>query len=418
MKVCVLGAGVAGITTAYYLVRSGHQVTIVDRQPEMALETSFANAGLLTPTQSLPWNSPGIVWQALKWLFEESGALVIRPRLDPAMWIWLARFALYARSGPFMTHARRTLSLANLTRAEIDVIAERHAIAFDRTRRGILTLIRSDAARAGAAETSRYIAQLGLSCRLLERRETLAFEPALAPIADRFQCALLTEDDGSGDIHRFCKALEGELVRSGATFRYRTPIRGLRVRNRRVEAVMLEDGEIVADAYVLALGSGSRRIARDAGINLRLYPVQGCSVTVENGGWDGAPKIPVRDAALKVAVTPLGDRMRVAGMAILNSGSTELAQRYYDRMRRALAEMFPTLPAGNRCEQWTGLRPMTADGPPLIGPTPCTNLWLNTGHGPLGWTMSCGSAKVVAALICGEPPPVPLEGLTYNRYFP
>lgn len=417
MKVCVLGAGIAGITSAYYLAQDGHDVTVVDRRVGSALETSFANACLLTPSQSLPWNSPGIIWQSLKWLLEESGALVIRPRLDPAMWMWLARFALNARHKPFMTHARRTLALASLTQTEIARICAEHAIGFDQTKHGILTLVRSEAGRAGAEVTRRWIAELDLRCRFVAPDEAVAIEPALQPVASRLNCALLTEGDGSGDIHKFCKALERILLGQGVKFHFGQTIRGLRVNNSRVAAVKLETGEIEADAFVLALGPGSREVAKGVGVKLRIYPVQGCSVTVSTAGWDGAPKMPVRDAALKVAVAPLDRHIRVAGMAILNSGETELPQRYFDRMRRALTDMFPTLPATQSAEYWTGLRPMTADGPPIIGPTPCTNLWLNTGHGPLGWTMSCGSAKTVAALVNGKPPPISLEGLTYDRYF-
>ena len=417
MKVCVLGAGIAGITSAYYLAQAGHEVTVIDRREGAALETSFANACLLTPSQSLPWNSPGIIWQSLKWLFEESGALVIRPRLDPAMWMWLARFAVNARHQPFMVHARRTLALASLTQTEIVKISTEHGIAFDQTNRGILTLVRSEAGRAGAEIARRWIAELGLPCRFVSPDEAVAIEPALRPVAGHLNCALLTEGDSSGDIHKFCKALERVLLGKGTKFKFGQTIRGLRVNNRQVAAVKLEKGEIEADAFVLALGPGSREIARDVGIRLRIYPVQGCSVTVSTAGWEDAPKIPVRDAALKVAVAPLDGHIRVAGMAILNSGESELPQRYFDRMRRALTDMFPTLPTTQPAKYWSGLRPMTADGPPIIGPTPYENLWLNTGHGPLGWTMSCGSAKTVAALVDREPPPVSLEGLTYDRYF-
>ena len=416
MKVCVLGAGIAGTMTAYYLSGAGHQVTLIDRQPGPALETSKANACLLTPSQSLPWNSPGIVRQSLKWLLEENGSLVIRPRLDPAMWAWLIRFALYSRPSLHRRHALASLSLARLTLAEVDLISERHGIAFDRTKRGILTLIRTAEGRQGALKTLAMIHAIGERCRLIEKAEALIVEPALQPVSDRFDCGLLTGDDGSGDIHKFCLGVSALLPGRGVALRFGETVMSLKTRGNRIAAVALTEGEVEADTFVLALGSPSRAIARTIGIDLKLYPVQGCSITVDARGWAGMPRMPVRDASTKVAIAPLGDRIRVAGMAVLNSGSLDMPRRHFASVRRALTEVFPTLPEGSTEKEWTALRPMTADGPPLLGPTPYENLWLNTGQGPLGWSMGCGSAKIVAGLIDGIPAPVPLDPLRYDRY--
>ena len=416
MKVCVLGGGIAGLMTAYYLLERGHRVTLVERRPGPALETSRSNAGLLTPSQSLPWNAPGIVSQALRWLLEENGALVIHPRLDPAMWAWLARFTAFAREPSYSRHARATLALAELSVSEVDAVASRHGIVFDRTASGVITLVRDSTDRNGAIATLAQIRSIGPACRLVEREEVLAMEPALGPIADRFDCALLTEGDGSGDIHKFCAGVARVLADGGTEFHFGSTVRTFRIERGRVTAAMLERGEIAADAFVLALGSTSRQLARSLGFGLKLYPVQGCSVTVSTEGWPQPPRLPVRDGRLKVAVTPLGDRIRVAGMAVLNSGSLDVPQRWYDSLRHALNWMFPDLPRDNPAENWTGLRPMTPDGPPLLGATPYANLWLNTGHGPLGWTMGCGSAKVVAGLIDGEEPPFDLRPYRHDRY--
>ena len=416
MRVCVLGSGIAGAMTAYYLSERGHDVTIVDRQPGSALETSKANACLLVPSQALPWNAPGIVRQSLKWILEENGALVVRPRLDPVMLAWLVRFALYARPVLHKRHALATLGLARLSLLEVDAIAAKHAIEFHRTRRGVITLLRTPAVRQGSLTALQLINGIGERCRLLERAELLTSEPSLEPIADRIDSALLTEDDGSGDIYKFCAGVEKLLPERGVSFRFGEDVQALTSRRGRIVSVSTSKGEIEADAFVLALGSHSRRIARPLGIDLKMYPVQGCTITIDADGWNGMPSRPIRDAAMKVAVIPLGNRIRVAGMAILNSGSLEMPARHFATIRRALSEIFPTLPPDCPSQEWTGLRPMTPDGPPLLGPTPFPNLWLNTGHGQLGWTIGCASAKLVAGLIDGEPSPVPLDPFRYDRY--
>jgi D-amino-acid dehydrogenase len=415
MKVLVLGAGVVGVATAYFLARAGHDVEVVERRSAPALETSFANAGLVVPSQSLPWNEPGIPFQALKWLFEEDGTLVIRPGVDPAMWSWLLRFSWRARRRPFLAAARATLPLANLSWDLMRTVAEREGLAYDATGQGVITLVRAPAILDSMAGSVRLLEEIGVEARLLTREETLAFEPSVRPLRDQLAGALLVPGDASGDVHGFACGLATAARSAGARFRFGCTVAGAERRGDRLTGITTSHGRIAADAYVLALGPASGAFARRLGVRLPVYPVKGHSVTVETGGWEGLPRVPVRDRVFKVAVTPLGTRLRVAGMAVLDGGRMSAQPRHLGAMHRALRALFPALPDGLPVEEWTGLRPMTPDGPPILGRCGLDNLFLNVGHGPLGWTLATGSGAVVADLVSGKEPPVPVDGLGYRR---
>ena len=416
MKILVLGAGVTGVTTAYRLAERGHDVTVVEGRSGPAEGTSRANAGLITPSQAPPWNEPGVPRQALKWLFEEGGALVIRPRPDPALWGWLLRFVLHSRPALHEANARTILALARHSRAELDRIAAAAGIAFDRTDRGILTLVRGPGGQAGAERTLRGLGRLGIACSLLDRDQCLTLEPALAPVAETIDGAIHTPEDCSGDIYLFVTALARAAAGRGVRFHFDRTIETLRSASGRIAGIVAGGETMTADRYVLALGPGSRRLAAGVGIRLPIYPVQGLSVTLPTDGWRQPPTMPVRDRIRKVAITPFGKRLRVAGMAILDGGSLAMAKHHLASLRQAMTELFPTAPRGGHAFEWSGLRPMTPDGPPIVGPTGFDNLYLNTGHGPLGWTLACGSADVVADMIEKRPPAVPVDRLGLGRY--
>jgi D-amino-acid dehydrogenase len=415
MRVTVIGAGIAGVATAYLLARDGHDVTVLERRDAVALETSRANAGILTPSQSPPWNEPGIARQALRFLLETDAKLVVTLRAEPWKFLWLARFLRNSAPARHAAHARAILALARASRVVMDEMVHRHAITFDRTSAGVLTLVR-DARDLPAAEASaRAIRDLGTAATMLDGPATLALEPSLAPIGRDIVGGILTAEDQSGDIHAFTTALAAAAAEAGVAFRFGVDVQGLRLSAGRVVAVETASGPVAGDAVVLAAGSVSRALGRTASLDLPIYPVQGCSLTYRVPGWRDLPTRPVRDRLMKVAITPLGERIRVSGMAVLDGVRDGIDPRFVDRTRRALRAIFPTLPEHAAETVWSGCRPMTPDGPPILGPTRIPNLFLNTGLGALGWTLGCGAAQVVADLVAGRPPPVDAAAFALAR---
>jgi D-amino-acid dehydrogenase len=402
MRIIVIGAGIAGVATAFELARDGHEVTVVERREDVALETSFANAGMLTPSQAPPWNEPGIARQALRFLFETEAALVVPLRLDLARFRWLAQFLRNSAPRLHAAHSQAILALARHSRTRMDALAAEHSIAFDRTRAGVLTLVRDAGDMAAAESAAASLRALGTAARLVDREATLAMEPALQPIADAVTGSIYTEEDHSGDIHAFTVALADAGRRLGVSYRLGENVQRLDRAGDRIAAVVTARARLDADAVVVAAGSHSPAVVRDVGIRLPIYPVQGCSLTYSVPDWEHLPSRPVRDRKLKVAITPLGRRIRVTGMAILDGYRADIEPRYLDRMRRTIRTIFPTLPGDAPERAWSGLRPMTPDGPPIIGRTPIANLFLNTGHGPLGWTLGCGAACLLADLVAGR----------------
>ncbi|MFO1061136.1 MAG: D-amino acid dehydrogenase [Dongiaceae bacterium] len=418
MDILILGAGVIGVTTAWRLAERGHRVTVLEQRPGPGEGTSRANAGLVTPSQAPPWNEPGVPRQALGWLREPDGALRIHPRAEPALWRWLLGFARHSRPRLHEAHARAILALARHSRQELDRIAAATGIAYDRTDRGILTIARDQASRGSIERNAAKLQGLGIACSLLDRAGCLALEPALAPIERVVAGGLHTPEDASGDIYKLVTGLAEAAARRGVVFRTGVAVERLVPRSGRLAGVVAGGETLTADAYVLALGTGSASLARQLGLRLPIYPVQGVSLTFDVPGWVQPPTMPVRDPLRRVATTPMGGRLRVAGMAILNGGDLGIDRRDVDALRRATAEIFPGAPLGRPAMEWSGLRPMTPDGPPIIGRTPFDNLLVNTGHGPLGWTLSCGSADVVADLVDGRAPAVPIEPFRIDRYRP
>lgn len=280
----------------------------------------------------------------------------------------------------------------------------------------MLTLIRG---RSGPANAERALAKLrglGIAASILDRDRSLAMEPALVPIADQIAGGLHTPEDASGDAHAFTSALAAAASRRGVSVHYRTPVEAVRVAGRTISAIVAGGYTLVADSYVVACGSGTRALLRSIGLR-PIYPVQGVTVTLSVSDWLQRPAMPVRDLTLRVAVTPFADRLRVAGMAILNGGDLTIKPQHVATLRHAVSEVFPRLPPETPAVTWSGVRPMTPDGPPIIGRTRYDNLFVNAGHGPLGWTLSCGSADVLASLIENRVPTIAVAPFAADRYF-
>ena len=416
MRVLVLGSGVIGVTTAHYLAQAGHEVTVVDRQREPALETSFANAGEISPGYSAPWAAPGLPIKAIKWLFMQHRPLVIWPVLDPALWLWGLRLLRNCTEARYDINKNRMLRLAEYSRACLEALRADTGIRYDERMQGTLQLFRTDAQVEGAAADIAILEHFGVRYEVLDRAGCVRVEPALARVQRKIAGGLRLPGDETGDCFKFTQGLARLAAQAGVTFCQGVNIRAVRAEGDRVTGVATDAGDLDADAYVVALGSYSPLLLRPLRIAVPVYPVKGYSLTVPITDAAKAPESTVMDETYKVAVTRLGDRIRVGGTAELKGYNLTLREARRDTLDHVVTDLFPGGGDVSRATFWTGLRPMTPDGPPLIGPTRYSNLYLNTGHGTLGWTMAAGSGRVLADLISGRKPEVDLEGLTLARY--
>jgi D-amino-acid dehydrogenase len=416
VKVLVLGSGVIGVTSAYYLARAGHDVTVVDRQAAPALETSFANAGEVSPGYSSPWAGPGVPLKAIKWLLMKHGPLVIRPKPDPAMWIFLLRLLRNCTSARYAVNKGRMIPIAEYSRDCLRALRGEIGIDYDERSRGTLQLFRHASQLDQTGEDIAVLKQYGVPYEVLDRDGCIAAEPALASVRDKIAGGLRLPEDETGDCHMFTQALAREAGKLGVRFMFDVGIDGLIADSSRVNGVATSAGVLSADGYVVALGSWSSRLLRPLGISLPVYPVKGYSITVPIVDATGAPESTVMDESYKVAITRLGDRIRVGGTAELSGYSTTLHAARRATLNHSLTDLFPRGGDLARAKFWSGLRPMTPDGPPVIGATRYGNLHLNTGHGTLGWTMACGSGRVLADLLSGRKPDIDASELAIGRY--
>jgi D-amino-acid dehydrogenase len=412
----VLGGGVIGVTTAYYLASAGHEVTVVDRQAEPGLETSFANAGEVSPGYASPWAGPGVPIKAIKWLLMKHGPLVLRPKLDPAMWAWLIKMLRNCTSARYAVNKSRMIPLAEYSRDCLRALRVEEAIHYDERSRGTLQLFRAQAQLDGTGRDIAVLKQYGVPYEVLDRDGCISAEPALAAVRDKIAGGLRLPQDETGDCHMFTQALAARAAKLGVQFRLGTTIEHLMADASGIAGVATSAGVLRADAYVVALGSWSPRLLGPIGISIPVYPVKGYSITVPIADPDAAPVSTVMDESYKVAITRLGDRIRVGGTAEVSGYSDTLYPARRATLDHSLTELFPR--GGNLAEAsfWSGLRPMTPDGPPIIGATRYANLHLNTGHGTLGWTMACGSARVLSDLLSGRKPEIDTAELALTRY--
>ena len=416
MKVLVLGAGVIGVTAAYELAGAGHEVTVVDRQKAPALETSFANAGEVSPGYSAPWAGPGVPLKAIKWLAMHHRPLVIRPTLDLAFIRWSLATLRNCTAARYEINKSRMVRLAEYSRDCLKALRAATGIAYDERMQGTLQLFRTRKQLDGSASDIAVLKESGVAFELLDRAGCIRHEPALARVAEKFVGGLLLPGDETGDCFKFTQALAALAVERGVAFRFGTTIRGLARSGDRVSGVATDAGTLDADAYLVALGSHSPLLLGPLGVRIPVYPVKGYSITVPITDPAGAPESTVMDETHKVAVTRLGDRIRVGGTAELAGYSLQLHDARRQTLGHVVSDLFPAGGDLERAEFWCGLRPMTPDGTPIIGATPIANLFLATGHGTLGWTMAAGTGRVLADVISGRRAGIDLAGLTIDRY--
>ncbi|MCW6529804.1 D-amino acid dehydrogenase [Sphingomonas sp. MMSM20] len=417
MRVIVLGAGVVGVTSAYYLRQAGHEVVVIDRQPGPALETSFANAGEVSPGYASPWAAPGIPQKAVRWLMMKHAPLILRPKPDAAMLRWLAMMLRNCTEVRYALNKSRMVGLAEFSRDELKVLREKLGIAYDERAQGTLQLFRTEKQLAGAAKDMAVLDDFGVEYELLDRAGCIGAEPGLAATSDKFVGGLRLPGDETGDCQMFTRQLADWLAANGVDFRYNTNIEALERDAGRVSGVRTNAGLVRGDAYLVALASFSPALLKPFGLGLPVYPVKGYSITVPVADPDRAPVSTLLDETYKIAITRLGSRVRVGGMAEISGFDNSLPARRQATLLHSLTDLFPGgAIVDGETNYWSGLRPMTPDGPPVIGATPVDNLFLNTGHGTLGWTMGCGSGHLIASLIGGTKPAVDPAGLAIDRY--
>ncbi|OBQ63617.1 D-amino acid dehydrogenase [Mesorhizobium erdmanii] len=416
MKIMVLGGGVIGVTTAYYLAEAGHEVTVLDRQKGPALETSFANAGEISPGYASPWAGPGIPLKAIKWLLMKHGPLVVRPAFDPHMWTWLVKMLRNCTAERYAINKSRMVPLAEYSRDTMKALREATGISYHERTQGTLQLFRTQKQLDGTGGDVEVLKKYGVPYEVLDPDGCIAAEPALAGVREKFVGGLRLPHDETGDCKMFTDKLAALCVERGVKFEYDTTIyRVIRSRNR-IANLSTSRGFKVSDAYVMALGSYSAGFMRRMKRSIPVYPVKGYSITVPIKDAALAPVSTVMDETYKVAITRLGDRIRVGGTAEISGFDLRLHESRRRTLEHSVGDLFAGAGAMREATFWCGLRPMTPDGPPLIGRTELSNLYLNTGHGTLGWTMACGSAKVLADIMSNRVPDIDARALAQERY--
>ena len=410
--VVVLGGGVVGVASAWFLSRSGCRVTLVEGREAAGLETSFANGGLVTPSMSDPWASPEIPGLILKWIGREDSPFLLRIGAVPGLVSWGFRFLRECNQAHWHRNTRNILRLSTFSHECLRELVRATGVEYASNPRGTLHLFRDSLSMEKTSRTAEMLEGLGVRSRNLDPAGCVALEPALRHQADRIAGGIHYPDDEGGDAHLFTQRLAAVCESEGVEFRYGETVQRIETEGGRFSAVRTGVGHVTADACLVALGNGSAARLRPLGIHLPIYPVKGYSVTFPVGGWNDAPVVPFADDGHKAGIVRLGDRIRVAGTAEFAGRDTSLNPKRIANLRNFFLSLFPDYPDRSAGDAWTGLRPMTPDGLPYLGRTPIEGLFVNTGHGHLGWTMSCGSASVVTDLICGRDAGIALEGMT------
>lgn len=421
MQVIVLGSGVIGVTTAYYLARAGAEVTVIERAEGPGLETSFANAGQVSPGYSTPWAAPGIPLKAMKWLFQRHAPLSLRPDGSLFQLRWMAAMLANCTDARYRINKERMVRIAEYSRDCLRGLREETGISYEARTRGVLQVFRTTAQVAAAQRDIEVLTEFGVAHELLDRDALASAEPALGRVSDKLVGGLRTLNDETGDCYLFTARLAEQARSLGIKFRFNTRIESLLRNGKRIAGVRIgrPDGTtetLRADRYVLALASYSRDLLAPLQLDLPVYPVKGYSLTLPIVNPSAAPVSTVMDESYKVAMTRFDTRIRVGGMAELAGFDLGLNPRRRRTLEMVVGDLFPGAGDSAQGEFWTGLRPMTPDSTPVVGATPYPELFLNTGHGTLGWTMACGSGRLVADLVIERRPAIRHDDLAIARY--
>lgn len=412
MKILVLGSGIAGVTAAWWLLRDGHEVTVVDRQPAPAWETSYANAGLVAPGHSFAWASPKVPKILLKSLWRDDQAFRFRLRPEPRMWAWSLKFLRQCTAERARTNTLRKHALCVYSQRLFRNLVADTGIEYDGRSGGLLYMHRTPESLNRGIANMRILAEDGQEQEIVNPDRIAEIDPSLGPARDKIAGGIYCPTDESGDARMFSENLRKLCEEKGAQFLFDTTIEALHADGDRIERVATSRGDLRADAYVLSLGCYSPHLVRRLGINLPVYPVKGYSVTLPVGPKHMAPTIGGVDEDNLVAYCRMGDRMRITATAEFAGYDTSHRPTDFKKMLSAARDLFPDGGDYEKPEYWAGLRPMTPEGTPILGFGRHRNLCYNTGHGHMGWTMACGAAAIVSDLIAGRAPELPLDGMT------
>ncbi|WP_321866086.1 D-amino acid dehydrogenase [Paraburkholderia tropica] len=415
MRVVVLGSGVVGVASAWYLARAGHEVTVIDRESRPALDTSFANAGQISPGYAAPWAAPGVPLKAIKWMFEKHAPLAIRLDGTKFQLQWMWQMLQNCTAGRYAQNKGRMVRLAEYSRDCLQALRADTGIQYEGRTGGTLQVFRTQQQFEGAAKDIAVLKDANVPYELLSAAELGRAEPALAAVSHKLTGGLRLPGDETGDCQLFTTRLAAMAAELGVKFRYNTPIDGLAVQGDRIAGVQCGSELVRADSYVLALGSYSTKMLSGL-MKIPVYPLKGYSITAPIVNADAAPVSTVLDETYKIAITRFDDRIRVGGMAEIVGFDKSLKPARRETLEMCVNDLFPGGGDTAQASFWTGLRPMTPDGTPIVGRTPLSNLFLNTGHGTLGWTMSCGSGQLLADLISGKQPAIKADDLSVYRY--
>lgn len=402
MKVVILGSGVVGLTSAWYLSQAGFEVTVIDRQARSAEETSFANAGQISYGYSSPWAAPGIPAKAIKWLFEEHAPLKIKPSLSPELIQWASQMLVNCQLEKYRVNKSRMLTIANRSRECLAELNRNYDLNYQGRTKGTLQIFRNPAQLKAVEKDIALLEESGTKYQLMDPAQCLVQEPGLANMQGNLVGGLYLPDDETGDCQLFCQQLQQMAEQAGVTFLFNTTVDKLNSENNQVVSVETSQGTIHADSYVIALGSYSKHLLAPLDIDIPVYPVKGYSLTLPVIDQQHAPNSTIMDETYKVAVTRFEQRIRVAGTAELAGFDPALPDKRLATLNHVVSNLFPQGVDLAQAEYWTGFRPMTPDGTPIIGQTKFSNLYTNTGHGTLGWTMACGSADILTRIIASQ----------------
>ncbi|MET3819072.1 D-amino-acid dehydrogenase [Burkholderia sp. PvR073] len=415
MRVVILGSGVVGVASAYYLARAGHEVTVIDREAGPALETSFANAGQISPGYAAPWAAPGVPLKAVKWMFEKHAPLAIRLDGTRFQLQWMWQMLRNCTADRYAVNKGRMVRLAEYSRDCLQALRADTGIQYEGRTGGTLQLFRTQQQLDGAAKDIAVLQEANVPFELLSPAELKNAEPALAAVSHKLTGGLRLPGDETGDCQLFTTRLVALAESLGVKFRYNTPIDALAIAGGRIAGVQCGSETVRADAYVVALGSYSTSFISNL-MKIPVYPLKGYSITAPIVNETAAPVSTVLDETYKIAITRFDQRIRVGGMAEIVGFDKNLRAARRETLEMCVNDLFPGGGDTSKATFWTGLRPMTPDGTPIVGRTPVSNLFLNTGHGTLGWTMSCGSGQLLADLISGKKPAIQADDLSVHRY--